>query len=165
MTDLDMTLTQTGDALQRAWHADLRAPRRRLRRLVPVAAAVLAVGVGAAAAASVLKSPAQESASMIAGVTLFRGSDPTCVSMSRTSYRCTLATTPTGETFGSTDGTSVFLGMKMETVSADHHVDGGCVSVSTDGTVWDCYVGQEAVDHDIIGQAMLGQYQDGPAAG
>lgn len=158
MTNLDAT----GDVLQRAWRADLRRGRRNVRRLVVVAIAVLVIGASAAAASSLLKSPEQESASMVAGVTLFQGSHPSCVMTSPTSYRCTLASTATGETFG---GNDPFLGMKMETVGADKRVDGGCVSVAADGKTWDCYVGQDAVDRGIIGPQLLGALSPEPAAG
>lgn len=73
---------------------------------------------------------------MVEGYRLFAGSQPHCVSTSTTSFRCTLAVPPTGETFFNADGSqasNVFLGMKVETVDATKHVDGGCVGASADG--------------------------------
>jgi hypothetical protein len=102
---------------------------------------------------------------MVDGYRLFAGSQPTCVSTSTTSFHCTLTTPPTGETFSNADGTpltNVFLGMKAETVDASKHVDGGCVGVTADGLAWDCYLGQAAVDHGIIGQSFLGTYLPEP---
>lgn len=37
--------------------------------------------------------------------------------------------------------------------------DGGCVSISADGRTWNCYLGQSAVEQDIIGPTLLGHYQ------
>jgi hypothetical protein len=165
MTTAELDIARTGDALQRAWRADLR-PRRRRPRVAVVAVAVLVVGAGVAAGASLLKSPAEEQASILAGTTLFHGSDPTCVRQSDVEYRCTLPSTPLGETFYDETGrqvVNVFLGMKVDTVDASHHVDGGCVSLSADGTVWDCYLGQAAVDHGLT-RDLYG-YSPEPAAG
>lgn len=168
--DLDPQLAAAGAVLQRAWRADLRRPRGLRRRgvVLVLVAGLLVVAAGVAAADSLLKSPQDEQLSMLAGVTLFAGSDPTCVVTSAASYRCTLTKTPTGETFSDADGrpmTNVFLDVKAETVNADHRVDGGCVSRAADGTVWDCYVGRAAVERGVIGQSLLGAYRDGPAAG
>jgi hypothetical protein len=147
------------DALQRGWHGDL-APRRLPRRMVAIAVALLAVGAGVAAGASLLKSPAEEQTGFLAGTTLFRGSDVSCAAVGESAFRCTLPDTPTGETFGA----SPFPGMKVETVGIDRDVDGGCVSVSADGRVWDCYLGEEAVRRGIIGPGLLGAYSPGQAA-
>ncbi|MBA3366689.1 MAG: hypothetical protein H0U03_13065 [Actinobacteria bacterium] len=126
-----------------------------------------------------LKSAADEEQGIVGGHQLFAGSEPTCKPVSATSFRCTLDRPPTGMTFytedrkGSTvyDGkrfTPVFdklLGVKVETVDSTRHVDGGCVSISADGRTWNCFLGQSAVDHDIIGPALLGAYLPEPATG
>lgn len=158
MNDLDAHLAAAGAALQRGWRADL-APRRP-RRIVAIAVALLVVGGGVAAAASLLKSPADGQAGFLAGTTLFQGSDVACAARGDTAFRCTLPATPTGETFGA----SPFPGMKVDTVGTDGNVDGGCVSVSADGRVWDCYLGAEAVERGIIGASLLGMRSPGPAA-
>jgi hypothetical protein len=166
VNELDAQLTAVGDALQRSWRADL-APRRQARRIVGVAVALLAVCAGVAAGASLLKSPTEERASILAGTALFQGTDPTCIAQSSVEFRCTLPSTPTGETFYDAAGhivTDVFLGMKEETVDTSHHVDGGCISRTADGTIWDCFLGQAAVDQGVIDPAILGGYLPGPAA-
>lgn len=167
--DLDLRLATTGAELQRAWRADLRRRHgvKRRRIVLVLVAGLLVVAAGVAAADSLLKSPREQQLSMLAGATLFTGSNPVCTATSATSYRCTLEAKPTGETFLGPDGkptTNGFLGMKDETVDESHHVDGGCISRAADGRTWDCYVGQEAVDLGIIGQSLLGSYQSGPAA-
>jgi hypothetical protein len=166
VNELDTQLGAVGDALQRSWRADL-APRRHVSRIVGIAIAVLAVGAGVAAGASLLESPAQEQTSILAGTTLFHGSDPTCVAQSDVEFRCTLRSPPLGETFYDAAGhrlTDVFLGMRQATVDTSHHVDGGCISRTADGTVWDCFLGQAAVEHDVLDAALLGGYLPGPAA-
>jgi len=44
-------------------------------------------------------------------------------------------------------------------------VNGGCRSLRSDGLEWQCYIGQAAVDQEIISQDFLGQLQMVPAAG
>lgn len=57
------------------------------------------------------------------------------------------------------------LGTKIQTVDARSRIDGGCVAVSKDGRAWDCYLGEAAVNHGIIGPDLLGQHLPGPAHG
>jgi hypothetical protein len=44
-------------------------------------------------------------------------------------------------------------------------VNGGCRSLASDGKTWECYIGQKAVDEQIIGQGFLGQYAPTPGVG
>lgn len=179
MTDLSTQIDQVGDALQRAWREDqLRHGRRPLlrrpRRLVLGLALVAAVlGGGAAIAATMLKSAADEQQGMVGGHEIFAGSQPSCEALTASSFRCTLDKPPTGMTFGREDPAGsivyrgkrytpafdIFLGMKFPTVDSTHHVDGACVSISADGRTWNCYLGQSAVEQGIIGPTMLGHYQ------
>jgi hypothetical protein len=184
MSNPSQHLEQAGDALQRAWRNDLERPRmtstpkghRRLALALAVAAAVL--GGGAAIAAGVLKTTADEERGILDGHTLFEGSDPDCKALTSVSFRCTLEKPPTGMAFyenppgqtksdpdTSTRVYDKFLGAKMQTVDSTLHIDGGCISISADGRTWDCYLGQEAVRRDIIGPDLLGAYQPEPAAG
>jgi hypothetical protein len=41
----------------------------------------------------------------------------------------------------------------------------GCRSLRSEGLEWECYLGQAAVDEQIIGQGFLGEYSSGPGAG
>lgn len=179
MTDVSAQLDQLGDALQRAWREDHLKRRRRLflrrpRRLVVVLALVATATVGGAAiAAGVLKSPADEQRGIIAGHQLFADSEPTCDSISPASFRCTLERPPTGMTFyrddpeGSTvyrgkrytPALDMFLGVTTQTVDSTRHVDGACVSISANGRVWNCFVGKEAVEQGLISPELLGAYQ------
>lgn len=184
MSDPSQHLEQVGDALQRAWRNDLQRPRMRSqlkghRRLVLALVLGTAVlGGGAAIAAGVLKTTEDEERGILDGHTLFEGSRPDCTALTSTSFRCTLDTPPTGMAFyenppGQTrydEETSMrvydkFLGMKIATVDATSHVDGGCIAISADGRTWDCYLGQEAVNREIIDLGFLGVYQPEPAAG
>jgi hypothetical protein len=44
-------------------------------------------------------------------------------------------------------------------------VDGGCRGLNAAGTEWECYIGEAAVQHNLIGRSFLGQYTDGPGVG
>ena len=51
------------------------------------------------------------------------------------------------------------------TVDASKHVNGGCRSQNGAGTEWECYIGQAAVQQNIIGAGFLGQPVQGPGVG
>ena len=169
MSEIAQELRVVGDALERAWRQDLgtrRLPRRRIT--IGVLAAVMLLGAGAAIGNSVLKSDADEEAGLLGGHNVFEGTSPTCERRSATSFHCTLDRAPTGLTFYDDEMnllTDAYLGVKVETVDASSRIDGGCVSVSKDGRAWDCYLGEAAVAHGIIGPDLLGQYLPGPAHG
>jgi hypothetical protein len=185
MTDVSVELDQIGDALQRAWREDhlRRAGRARLRppRRIMLALAVLAVAIGggAAIAAGVLKSTSDEEQGILGGHRLFAGSEPECRALSATAFRCTLDRPPTGMSFYRQDpngatvyrgkryspASDMFLGVKVPTVDSTSHVDGGCVSISADGRIWNCFLGQSAVDHGVIGAGYLGDYSPEPPTG
>jgi hypothetical protein len=182
--ELPAHLEQLGADLDDAWSrrfARRRALPRRPRRLVLVLAFVAAFVVGGAAiAAGVLKTAADEEQGLLDGHLLFSESRPQCEQQTATSFRCTLDKPPTGMTFYeeiTPTGSTVyekgkwkpvydkFLGVKIETVDSSKHIDGGCVSISADGRTWNCYLGQGAVDHGIISADLLGQYLPQPATG
>jgi len=50
-------------------------------------------------------------------------------------------------------------------VDATKHVNGGCRSTRSDGREWRCYIGQEAVEQEIIGPDFLGEYAPSPGVG
>lgn len=172
MTEINEQLLRVGDELQRAWNADhRRRPStsfwQRRRPALIVALVLVALSGGAALAAAVLKSPAEEEQGILAGHLLFAGAQPQCEALTATSFRCTLEEPPTGMTFYREDAQvfDEFLGMKVETVDSTRHVDGGCVSISADGRSWNCFLGQSAIDHDIIDPGFLGTYLPEPATG
>jgi hypothetical protein len=88
---------------------------------------------------------------------LFDQTDPTCAHQgSNGAFRCTLATAPT------VDGPG-YLGTK-ETLVVAGKVAGGCIGRDEAGLTWDCYVGQDAVDQEIITRDFLGE-PAGPSRG
>jgi hypothetical protein len=91
---------------------------------------------------------------------MFIGTHPTCTTVSDVQFHCVLQSKPTVEYI-----VGSYLGSKMQTVDVTKHVDGGCVARSQDGLVWDCYLGQAAVDQGILGASLLGAYQPGPSHG
>jgi hypothetical protein len=171
MNDTATDLRLLGDSLQSAWRADhqRRARRQPRRRLAIVAALViLLIAVGAAIASSVLKSDSAEEQGLLGGHLLFKGTHPTCTSLTPTSFVCHLETAPTEMAFYGPDGkrlTDAWLGVKAGTVDATHHVDGGCVATTADGRTWQCYLGEEAVQRGIIGPDYLGDYLPEPPTG
>jgi hypothetical protein len=50
------------------------------------------------------------------------------------------------------------------TTVRDEHVNGGCRSLNSDGTEWECYIGQAAVDQQIISQGFSVRSRRHPAS-
>ena len=159
MTELSPRLAQLGNALEAAVAADLagaRRPRRRLA-LIAISAAILIPGVGFAAQQFI--SNPEVAASMPAGTLSLAGTEPTCTTVKDgVEFHCVLAKAPAPEV-------SDWKGTVEPTVNASKHVNGGCRSLTSNGTEWECYIGQAAVDQQIIGQSLLGQSSSGPGAG
>ena len=166
MTQLPPDLARLGDALERGARADLAgsapAPRRprRISRRIAIAIAALVIGVpGVAIAANQLTSSSDVAASMPAGTLALAGTEPTCtVVTAGVEFHCVLAKAPAPEV-------SDWKRTVEPTVDATSHVNGGCRSLTSDGTEWECYLGQAAVDQQIISQSFLGQFSSGPGAG
>lgn len=57
-----------------------------------------------------------------------------------------------------------FPGTK-EVLAIDGIAAGGCIGLDAFGMTWDCYIGQDAVDHEIISQDFLGEPVLGPGRG
>lgn len=60
---------------------------------------------------------------------------------------------------------SDWKGTVEPTVDATKHVNGGCRSLASDGREWECYLGQAAVDQQIVSAGFLGQEVTGPGVG
>ena len=60
---------------------------------------------------------------------------------------------------------SWFTFAKKPTVDATKHVNGGCRSLASDGMTWQCYLGEEAVQQQIVGESFLGEYAPSPGHG
>ena len=151
-------LDELGDALTAAIERDLHRPSRRPVRRIALALTALAVVTAGTAAAAGLFSPKQVATGMPAGAAIFDQTDPTCVvNADGTSFHCTLSTAPAPEI---TD----FTGTK-EVLAIDGIAAGGCIGLDVAGMAWDCYIGQDAVDHEIISQDFLGEPILGPGHG
>ena len=151
-----------GDDLERACAADLARGRHRprvTRRLVLVAAGVAAVLGAAAAVAAVRLSTEDVARSLPAGTAALIGTDPTCTVVEQdVEYHCVLAKPPVPEV-------SDWRGTVEPTVDSTKHVNGGCRSLVSSGLEWECYLGQAAVDQQIVAQGFLGQYAPSPGHG
>jgi hypothetical protein len=167
MTDVTTTLQRLGDALESATEAELstlsRATsprRRRISTRLAVAVAVIAVLVpGVALAASQLIGTDEVAGSLPAGTLALAGTNPTCTVVEQgIEYLCTLERPPAPEV-------SDWKGTVEPTVDATKHVNGGCRSLTSDGRQWRCYLGQAAVDQQIIGPDFLGEYAPSPGVG
>ena len=174
MTELDPQLSALGDRLERAAGADLaaaapRSPVRRPRRIsrrVAIAVAALAIAVpGVAIAADQLISNEEVAQSLPAGTLALAGTEPTCtVVVKDVEFHCTLAKAPAIEVTDE-QGNPKWKGTVEASVDASKHVNGGCRGLRDDGLEWECYIGQAAVDQQIIGQSLLGEYSSGPGVG
>jgi hypothetical protein len=163
MSDFDTArLTRLGNALEASARADLgraRFLRRPSRRLAVVAAALAVAIPGVAIAANYLISNEQVAASMPAGTLSLAGTEPACTTVKTgVEFHCVLAKAPAPEV-------SDWKGTVEATVDATKHVNGGCRSLTSSGTKWECYIGQAAVEQQIIGQTLLGQFSPSPAVG
>ncbi len=149
-------LEALGDELSRATARDLRRGARRPTGRVAIAVmGLLVFGAGTAAAAALL-SPRQVAEGMPAGGVIFDQTHPSCTANRDGSYACTLSSVPAPEV-------SDFTGTK-EVLVVDGKAAGGCLGLDAAGMTWTCYVGQDAVDHEIISQDFLGQ-PAGPGRG
>lgn len=175
MTD-DPHLERLGDAIEGAVRADLvaaeatTAPAGRARRgarpawahgrRLALVCVVLAVAIpGIAIGADALLTPDEVAQGMPAGTLALEGTDPSCVVVEEgVEYRCTLSRPPAPEF-------DDWLGAVESTVGPDGRVNGGCRSLDPEGTEWSCYLGQAAVDQEIIGESLLGTESSGPAVG
>lgn len=96
---------------------------------------------------------------MAPGTLALAGAQPTCTTVTTgVEYHCRLARPPAPEV-------SDWRGTVEATVDATKHVNGGCRSPNSAGTEWECYLGQAAVDQQIIGPGFLGQYAPTPGRG
>ena len=158
------SLQDVGAALADATERDLHRVRRRpVRRIALALAGLVVLGAGTAAAAG-LFTPRQVAEGMPAGTAIFGQTDPSCVlNPDDGRYRCTLSKPPADEVTDA-NGNPAYLGTK-EVVAINGVVAGGCIGLDQAGMTWDCYVGQAAVDHEIISQDFLGQPVLGPGHG
>ena len=161
-TSPDPRLTALGDELERACAADLAPKPRRLRvtRRVLLASAAAAVALGGAAAIAADQLSTDDVASSLpAGTAALIGTNPTCTAVKAgVEYHCVLAKPPAPEV-------SDWKGTVEPTVDATKHVNGGCRSLTSDGLEWQCYLGQAAVDQQIVSAGFLGQYAPEPGRG
>ena len=167
--NLDPTLVALGDALEQSARADLgrtaaaeraRLRSRRGRRVLLISVATLLIAVpGIAIAAKALIGTDEVARSLPAGTLALLGTEPSCtVVVENVEYHCTLARVPAPEV-------SDWKGTVEPSVDDTKHVNGGCRSLRSDGLEWECYIGQAAVDQQIVDQGFLGQYSSGPGVG
>jgi hypothetical protein len=164
MTNLPTELRQLGDAIEQAATAQLtgrsRARARMPRRLLLAVAVVLVAIPGLAFAASTLISGDVVAAGLPAGTKMLQGTDPRCTVVRQdVEYHCVLGRLPADPEVLDLKGTV------EPTVDATKHVNGGCRSLTSDGRVWRCYIGQAAVAEKIIGPDFLGEHAPSPGVG
>jgi hypothetical protein len=114
---------------------------------------------GVALAATQLIGEKDVAESLPAGTLALAGTNPSCTAVVQgVEYLCTLETAPAPEV-------SDWKGTVEPTVDATKHVNGGCRSLTSDGREWRCYIGQAAVEQQIIGPDFLGEYAPSPGVG
>jgi hypothetical protein len=157
--DQTETLDRLGDALEAAAERDLATRRRPRRRLIAAAVAAAVLVPAAAVAGAKLISNDDVAKSLPAGTLSLAGTEPTCTVVNDgVEYHCVLAKAPAPEV-------SDWKGTVEPTVDASKHVNGGCRSLNSAGTNWECYIGRAAVDEQIIGAGFLGEYAPSPGVG
>jgi hypothetical protein len=153
------TLDRLGDALEAAVSRNLASRRRPRRRIIAAAVAAVVLVPAAAVAGSRLISNDDVANSLPAGTLSLAGTDPTCAAVEDgVEYHCVLAKAPAPEV-------SDWTGTVEPTVDKTKHVNGGCRSLNSEGTTWECYLGQAAVDQQIIGAGFLGAFAPSPGVG
>jgi hypothetical protein len=153
------TLDRLGDALEAAAQRNLATHRRSRRGIVAAAVAAVVLVPAAAVAGAKLISNDEVANSLPAGTLSLAGTDPTCTTVADgVEYRCTLAKAPAPEV-------SDWKGTVEPTVDRTKHVNGGCRSLNSAGTTWECYIGRAAVDQQIIGAGFLGELAPSPGVG
>ncbi len=161
MTNETPELATLGDQLERAATADLARRPRRVSSRLALAVAVLAVAVpGLAFAADALIGPEEVAAGLPAGTKMLAGTDPRCTVVEQgVEYHCVLTRLPAAPEVDDLTGTV------EPTVDATKHVNGGCRSLRADGREWRCYLGEAAVEQQIISRGFLGEYAPEPGVG
>lgn len=140
--------------------------RRRPRRALVLAVAVLVVCGGTAVGAKIALTGSDVQEFLPRSSAVFTGTNPTCTTVRPgVEYDCTLASVPTQEQAFDQEGNLDFKGWVDDIVDQNNHVAGGCRALTKDGLHWRCYLGQEAVKQAIISQDFLGQTQLAPGHG
>jgi len=153
------TLDRLGDALEAAASRDLATRRRPRRGVIAATVAAVVLVHAVAIAGSKLISNGDVANSLPAGTLSLAGTDPTCTTVTDgVEYRCVLAKAPAPEV-------SDWKGTVEPTVDKTKHVNGGCRSLNSAGTTWECYLGRAAVDQRIIGAGFLGEFAPTPGVG
>lgn len=81
-----------------------------------------------------------------------QGIAPSCTTTDSIVYDCTIPEYPAD------GGTSDMRGFTTIIVDDTSHVSGGCRATSVDATRFTCYVGQRAIDEQIVGADYLGDW-------
>ncbi len=81
-----------------------------------------------------------------------QGVSPSCTTTDSIVYDCTIAAYPEDGKAPDMTGYTTII------VDDTSHVSGGCRSVSVDATRFTCYVGQRAIDEDIVSAGYLGDW-------
>jgi len=156
--DTNTDLARFGDQLEAAAERSLGSARKRRIGRVGLAVAVLSLVAAGTAVGTGLFTPHQVAVGMPAGTFIFGGTHPTCtLDGDGATYHCTLDSAPTGDQ-------DDYRGTK-EVVAIDQKVAGGCIGQDQAGLAWDCWIGTDAVRHEIITQDYLGEPVLGPGQG
>ena len=156
---MEETLDRLGDALEAATRSNLATSKRPRRRIIAAAVAAAVLVPAAALAGARLISNDDVAKSLPAGTLSLAGTDPTCTTVKDgVEYHCVLAKAPAPEV-------SDWKGTVEPTVDQTKHVNGGCRSLNSEGTTWECYLGRAAVDQQIIGAGFLGEFAPSPGVG
>jgi hypothetical protein len=180
-TDLPPELARVGDELERSIARELAPPRRRRvlsRTSVTALVAGGALVLGGGVAAAIYLTPSEVATGMPGAAVIFTGTDPTCTTEDHLVFECTLSSPPISDVLGpvpqkgpdspETSGgvpDQSYAGAKYAFVDKSKRIAGGCIGQDEAGMKWLCYTGERAVEEEIIGPALLGEYMPQPARG
>jgi hypothetical protein len=85
------------------------------------------------------------------GGALLQGVEPSCTTLDSIVYDCTITAYPEPAEIDMTGYAAII-------VDDTSHVSGGCRARSADALQWMCYVGQRAVDEQIVGPNFIGDW-------
>lgn len=132
--------------------------------MIGAVAGTLLVGGGVAAAAGIFSStPDEVERGIPGGSVIVTGTDPRCTTVDGIIFDCMLAHVPTEDISLYADRD--FVGALYDTVDDQSITNGGCRAQDPEGLHWTCYVGERAVEENILDSGNLGEFEPFPGVG
>lgn len=82
---------------------------------------------------------------------VLQGAVPSCTTLDSIEFECTIEAYPDAVLIDMTGYATII-------VDDTSHVSGGCRATTPDALSWTCYVGQAAIDQEIVGASFMGDW-------